>query len=59
LIVPAAWTDFRPLAATAKPYPVELVKPRSQCGKLDFDHFNEAVNLSAPTNTVDLPQASG
>jgi hypothetical protein len=43
------------VAATGKPYPVELVKPGSNGGRIDFDHFNEPVALSAPTNTVDLP----
>lgn len=46
------------VAATGKPYPVELVKGGSQGGKLDFDRFNQTVGLSAPTNTVNLP-ASG
>jgi hypothetical protein len=43
------------VAATGKPYPVELVKPGSNGGRIDFDRFNEPVTLSAPTNTVDLP----
>jgi hypothetical protein len=45
------------VAATGKPYPVEIVKPGSDGGKIDFDRFNQAVTLSAPTNTVDLPAA--
>ena len=43
------------VAATGKPYPVELIKPGSNGGRIDFDRFNEPVTLSAPTNTVDLP----
>lgn len=43
------------VAATGKPYPVEVVKAGSEGGKLDFDRFNQAVSLSAPKNTVNLP----
>lgn len=43
------------VAATGKPYPVEVVKPGSNGGRIDFDRFNEAVALSAPTNTINLP----
>jgi hypothetical protein len=43
------------VAATGKPYPVEITKPGSDGGKIDFDRFNEAVTLTAPTNTVNLP----
>lgn len=46
------------VAASGKPYPVELVKAGSEGGKLDFDHFNQKVDLAAPKNTVNLP-ASG
>jgi hypothetical protein len=42
------------VAATGKPYPVELVKGGSDGGKIDFDHFNAAVKLSAPSNTINL-----
>ena len=45
------------VAATGKPYPVEISKPGSDGGRIDFDRFNEAVNLTAPTNTVNLPSA--
>jgi hypothetical protein len=47
------------VAATGKPYPVELFKSGSDGGKIDFDRFNQSVKLSAPTNTVDLPSVSG
>jgi hypothetical protein len=43
------------VAATGKPYPVEIVKPGSDGGRIDFDRFNQAVTLTAPTNTVNLP----
>lgn len=43
------------VAATGKPYPVEIVKPGSDGGRIDFDRFNESVSLSAPTNTINLP----
>jgi hypothetical protein len=43
------------VAATGKPYPVEIVKPGSDGGRIDFDRFNEAVSLTAPSNTIDLP----
>ncbi len=42
------------VAATGKPYPVELDKTGTDGGKLDFDRFNQSVTLSAPTNTIDL-----
>jgi hypothetical protein len=47
------------VASTGKPYPVELVKGGSNGGRIDFDRFNDAVTLSAPTNTIDLPQLGG
>ncbi len=45
------------VAATGKPYPVEVVKPGSDGGRIDFDRFNQAVTLAAPTNTINLPSA--
>lgn len=42
------------VSATGKPYPVELVKSGSDGGKIDFDSFNAAVKLSAPSNTINL-----
>lgn len=42
------------VSATGKPYPVELVKNGGDGGKIDFDHFNAAVKLSAPANTLNL-----
>jgi hypothetical protein len=43
------------VAATGKPYPVAIVKAGSDGGRIDFDRFNQAVTLTAPTNTVNLP----
>ena len=47
------------VAATGEPYPVELVKPGDNGGHITFDHFNEAITVAAPSNTIDLPQVSG
>ncbi len=47
------------VATSGKPYPIRLVKTGSDAGRLDFDHFNQSVTLTAPTNTIDLPQVSG
>jgi hypothetical protein len=44
------------VAATGRPYPLELVKQGSSGGHLSFDRFNEAITVTAPTNSVDLPQ---
>jgi len=43
------------VAATGKPYPVEVIKPGANGGQIDFDRFNQAVTVSAPTNTINLP----
>jgi hypothetical protein len=47
------------VAATGKPYPVELFNAGSNGGRLRFDRFNQAVTLSPPTNTIDVPSAGG
>jgi hypothetical protein len=47
------------VAATGKPYPIEVVKSGSDGGRIDFDRFNESVTLSAPANTIDLPSVGG
>jgi hypothetical protein len=44
------------VATTGKPYPVEIVKTGSQPGRVDFDHFNESVTLTAPSNAIDIAQ---
>jgi hypothetical protein len=47
------------VAATGKPYPIELVKPGSNGGHLSFDQFDEPISVTAPTGTVNLPGLSG
>jgi hypothetical protein len=42
------------VATTGNPYPVEIVKGGSQGGRVDFDHYNERVTLSAPANAIDV-----
>jgi hypothetical protein len=47
------------VAATGKPYPIEVVKTGSDGGKIDFDSFDEALTVSAPSNTIDVPSVGG
>jgi hypothetical protein len=47
------------VATTGKPYPIELVKQGSNGGHLTFDHFNDSISVTAPTDTIDLPGLSG
>jgi hypothetical protein len=47
------------VAATGPPYPIQVSKTGSDGGQLTFDRFNEALTLSAPKNTIDLPQLAG
>jgi hypothetical protein len=47
------------VAATGKPYPIEVTERGANGGRLTFDRFNEPLRLSAPKNAIDLPQASG
>lgn len=44
------------VATSGTPYPVRLVKTGSDAGRLDFDRFNQSVTVSAPSNTINLPQ---
>jgi hypothetical protein len=44
------------IAATGKPYPIEISKNGSGGGKISFDRWNEAVTLSAPANAIDVAQ---
>lgn len=43
------------VATSGPPYPVEITGSSSQKGSLIFDHFNQPVTLSAPTNAISLP----
>jgi len=47
------------VAATGKPYPVQLAKSGTNGGHLTFDHFNDSISVKAPSNTIDLPQSNG
>jgi hypothetical protein len=44
------------VAATGKPYPVEIMKAGTQGGRFVFDHYDQPVKLSAPTNAINLQQ---
>lgn len=44
------------IAATGKPYPVEISKSGSGSGSITFDRWNESVTLAAPANAIDIAQ---
>jgi len=44
------------IAATGKPYPIQVSKSGSGSGKITFDRWNEAVELAAPANAIDVAQ---
>lgn len=44
------------VAATGKPYPVEIEHGGSSGGRILFDHFNQPVTLTPPANALNLPQ---
>ncbi len=44
------------VAATGKPYPVQISKPGSGSGDITFDRWNEPITLSAPANAIDITQ---
>ena len=44
------------VAATGNAYPIEIVKPGSQGGRLVFNRFNQPVSLTAPANAIDVTQ---
>ena len=44
------------VAATGNAYPIEIVKPGSQGGRLVFNRFNQPVSLTAPANAIDVSQ---
>lgn len=44
------------VAATGKPYPVEINKTGSEAGAITFDDYNQPVSLTAPKGAVDITQ---
>jgi hypothetical protein len=44
------------IAATGKPYPVQISRSGSGTGTITFDRWNEPVTLSAPANAIDIAQ---
>jgi hypothetical protein len=44
------------IAATGKPYPIEIVKRGAESGQIIFSHWNEPFSLSAPANAIDVSQ---
>jgi hypothetical protein len=44
------------IAATGKPYPVEISKDGSGGGKITFDRWNGDVAIAAPKNAIDVAQ---
>ncbi|HEY7935451.1 MAG TPA: hypothetical protein VID48_16640 [Solirubrobacteraceae bacterium] len=44
------------VAATGKPYPIELSKTGSEGGTITFDRWNQPVTITAPSGAIDLSQ---
>jgi hypothetical protein len=44
------------IAATGRPYPIEVAKAGASGGKVTFDRWNQSVTLAAPSNAIDLAQ---
>ena len=42
------------VAATGKPYPIEITKSGSSADSITFDHWDEPLTLSAPANAIDI-----
>jgi hypothetical protein len=42
------------VAATGKPYPVQISKSGPNGGRLTFDRFNQTVSLTPPANAIDI-----
>ena len=42
------------VSATGTPYPLALVKPGHDGGRLTFDRWNQAVSLEAPANPLNI-----
>jgi hypothetical protein len=44
------------VAATGKPYPVQIAKSGAGGGSVSFDRWNEAVTIAPPANSIDIAQ---
>jgi len=44
------------VAATGRPYPLEIVKTGQDAGKITFDRWNKAVKLVPPAGAIDASQ---
>lgn len=44
------------IAATGKPYPIQISKSGSGAGKITFDRWDGPVTLAAPANAIDVAQ---
>jgi hypothetical protein len=42
------------VAATGKPYPVQIAKSGAGGGTVSFDRWNEAVTIAPPANSIDI-----
>jgi hypothetical protein len=47
------------VATTGKAYPVQVVKPGPDSGKLSFDKFNQSVSINPPSSSIDISQLKG
>jgi hypothetical protein len=44
------------VAATGKPYPIEVVNGGADNGQITFDRFNQPVSLTPPAGAIDMSQ---
>jgi hypothetical protein len=44
------------VATTGNAYPIQVTKPGTNGGTVNFDQFNQSVSLSAPANSLNLQQ---
>jgi len=47
------------VAATGKPYPVQIAKPGAEGGRVTFDRWNAPVSLTPPKGAIDITQLEG
>lgn len=47
------------VAASGKPYPVEIAKSGAAGGTVSFDRWNEQVSIAPPANAIDITQLRG